>query len=208
MGLFDFLLDDRARVRVRAAKTLPDGTAAKKHGRWREIAHGHKRSPRMKVPLKLNSIDQEHLQELYDAAGIARDELPYTPAYEAIVQGFQDRTFKNADAEQIYGAMLKYVRSSSNSATAAPDDVVSEDQLKQLRAVLSRHAVGGKILPYSDEFAIARAEFLKITQKELTDADFWRMVLRSQGNRRKPASAKRAKVAAAATPADEEDDGE
>jgi hypothetical protein len=161
----------------------------------------------MKVPLKLNSIDQEHLQELYDAAGIARDELPYTTAYEQIVQGFQDRTFKNADAEQIYGAMLKYVRSSSNSATAAPDDVVSEDQLKQLRAVLSRHAVGGKILPYSDEFSIARAEFLKITQKELTDADFWRMVLRSQGNRRKPASAKRAKVAAAA-PADEEDDGE
>ena len=32
----------------------------------------------MKVPLKLNSIDQEHLQELYDAAGVARDELPYT----------------------------------------------------------------------------------------------------------------------------------
>src|SRR5258706_8529305 len=36
------------------------------------------RSQSMKVPLKLNSIDQEHLQELYNAAGVARDELPYT----------------------------------------------------------------------------------------------------------------------------------
>lgn len=158
----------------------------------------------MKVPLKLNSIDQEHLQELYDAAGIARDELPYTPAYEAIVQGFQDRTFKNADAEQIYGAMLKYVRSSSNAATAAPEDAVSEEQLKQLKSVVSKHAIGGKILPYSDEFIAARAEFLKLTGKELSEQDFWRSILRSQGNRRRPP--KRAKVATPA--AEDEDDGE
>jgi hypothetical protein len=160
----------------------------------------------MKVPLKLNSIDQEHLQELYDAAGIARDELPYTPAYEAIVQGFQDRTFKNADAEQIYGAMLKYVRSSSNSATAAPADAIGEEQIKQLRAVLSRYLVGGKILPYSDEFLAARTEFNKVAGTELSEQDFWRSILRSQGNRRRPA-VKRAKVAAPAA-AEDEDDGE
>ena len=41
----------------------------------------------MKVPLKLNSIDQEHLQELYDSAGVARDELPYTPAFDAARAG-------------------------------------------------------------------------------------------------------------------------
>ena len=35
----------------------------------------------MKAPLKLNSIDQEHLQELYNSAGVARDELPYSPAF-------------------------------------------------------------------------------------------------------------------------------
>ena len=39
----------------------------------------------MMTPLKLNSIDQEHLQELYDATGIARDELPYTPAFAQVV---------------------------------------------------------------------------------------------------------------------------
>jgi hypothetical protein len=71
--------------------------------------------------------------------------------------------------------------------------------------VLSRHAAGGKILPYSDEFSIARAEFLKVTQKELTDQDFWRMVLRSQGNRRRPA-VKRAKVAAAPAASDDADE--
>src|SRR5438270_5608242 len=68
----------------------------------------------MKPPLKLNAIDQEHLQELYNASGVARDELPYTPVFEQLVQGFQDRTFKNADAEQVFAALLKYTRSSSN----------------------------------------------------------------------------------------------
>src|ERR1700753_246193 len=101
----------------------------------------------MMTPLKLNAIDQEHLQELYDAAGVARDELPYTPAYDEVVQGFQDRTFKNADPEQLFGAILKYVRSSSNAATEPPPAVVNDDQLKQIKILASRHASGGKILP-------------------------------------------------------------
>src|ERR671919_708467 len=72
----------------------------------------------MRVPLKLNAIEQEHLQELYDAAGVARDELPYSPKFDEVWQGFQDRTFKNAEREQVFGAILKYVRSSSNAASA------------------------------------------------------------------------------------------
>src|SRR5688572_2129173 len=51
----------------------------------------------MRPPLKLSAIDQEHLQELYDASGVARDELPYTDSFEELSQGFQDRTFKNAE---------------------------------------------------------------------------------------------------------------
>src|SRR4029453_9358868 len=86
---------------------------------------------RMKVPLKLNAIDQEHLQELYNSAGVARDELPYTPAFDGLVQGFQDRTFKNADAEQMFGALLKYTRSSKNAATEQPPSSLDEDQLKR-----------------------------------------------------------------------------
>lgn len=158
----------------------------------------------MKPPLKLNAIDQEHLQELYDAAGIARDELPYTPAFDEIVQGFQDRTFKNADPEQLFGAILKYVRSSSNAATDAPAAVVTDDQLKQVKVLSSRHASGGKLLPYSDEFNAARAEFNKLAGTELSEQDFWRSIQRSQGARRKPP--KRTKVAAA--PPDEDDDAE
>jgi hypothetical protein len=158
----------------------------------------------MKVPLKLNSIDQEHLQELYDAAGVARDELPYSPVYDGLCQGFQDRTFKNADPEQVYGALLKYVRSSSNSATELPVSVVSDDQLKQLKAVLSRHLIGGKVLPYSDEFKAAKAEFEKAAGIELLDQDFWRAVLKLQGAKRRP-PAPRKKVAAKV---DDDDDGE
>jgi hypothetical protein len=126
----------------------------------------------MKVPLKLNSIDQEHLQELYDSAGVARDELPYSPTFDELVQGFQDRTFKNADPEQVYGALLKYTRSSKNSATELPPSVVNEDQLKQLKATLSRHLIAGKILPYSDEFKNARAEFAKAAGIDISDQAF------------------------------------
>lgn len=128
----------------------------------------------MKPPLKLNSIDQEHLQELYNAAGVARDELPYTTAFEEIVAGFQDRTFKNADAEQLFGALLKYTRSSGNVATEQPPVALSDDQLKQLKAALSRHLIGGKILPYSDEFNAARAEFIKASGSDMPEGDFWR----------------------------------
>ena len=160
----------------------------------------------MKVPLKLNAIDQEHLQELYDSTGVARDELPYTDSYAQLCEGFQDRTFKNADPEQVYGALLKYVRSSSNAASAElPASAVNDDQLKQLKAVLSRHLIGGKILPYSDEFKNAKAEFQKAASlPELTEQEFWRAILKLQGAKRRP-PAPRKKVA---TPADEEDDGE
>ena len=157
----------------------------------------------MKVPLKLNAIDQEHLQELYDSSGVARDELPYTETFTKLCEGFQDRTFKNADPEQVYGALLKYVRSSSNAATELPPSVVSDDQLKQLKAVLSRHLIAGKILPYSDEFKAAKAEFQKAAGLELSEQDFWRAVLKLQGAKRRP-PAPRKKV----TTADEEDDGE
>ena len=45
----------------------------------------------MRPPLKLNAIEQEHLQELYDAAGVARDELPYTEKFEELWQGVPGR---------------------------------------------------------------------------------------------------------------------
>lgn len=157
----------------------------------------------MKVPLKLNSIDQEHLQELYDAAGVARDELPYSEAFTELVQGFQDRTFKNADPEQVYGALLKYTRSSSNAATELPAALLNDDQMKQMKAVLSRHLIGGKILPYSDEFNAGRNEFNKAAGTDLSEQDFWRAIMRQQGAKRRP-PAPRKKVTAAKS--DEDDD--
>jgi hypothetical protein len=157
----------------------------------------------MRVPLKLNAIEQEHLQELYNAAGVARDELPYTPKFEEIWSGFQDRTFKNAEREQVYGAIIKYVRSSSNASTAQPESKLNEDQLKQLKVMLPRHAKGGKILPYSDEIDAARKEFTKLSSTELTEQEFWQAIMRAQGPKRRPP--KRAKVTA---PAEEEEGGD
>ena len=159
----------------------------------------------MKLPLKLSSIDQEHLQELYDAAGVARDELPYTTKFDDIWQGFQDRTFKNAEREQVFGALLKYTRSSGNAAGEVPETKLNDDQLKQLKALLPRHSKAGKVLPYSEEFENVHKEFMKLSGVELSEKEFWQSIVRSQGAKRKPP--KRAKVATP-VPDDSEDDGE
>lgn len=159
----------------------------------------------MRVPLKLSSIDREHLQELYDSAGIPRDHLPYTEKFDEIWSGFQDRTFKNAEREQVFGALIKYSRSGSHPApedTFSPD--VTDDHLKQIKSLLPRHSKAGKILPYSDEFEAVRSEFNKAAGMQLSERDFWQAILRSQGPKRKPP--KRAKVAEPAVDAD--DDGE
>src|SRR5580700_895084 len=122
----------------------------------------------MRPPLKLSGIDQEHLQELYNAAGIARDELPYSPAFDELCQGFQDRTFKNAHPEQVYSALLKYTRSGTNSAGEPQAAVLNEEQIKRLKAVLPRHAKGGKLVPYSDEFEAAQREGNKLLGMEMS----------------------------------------
>ena len=161
----------------------------------------------MLPPLKLNSIDAEHLQELYDASGIARDELPYTDAYETLWQGFQDRTFKNAEREQLFGAMLKYTRSSSNAAGELPATKLDEEQMKALKLTATRYARGGKLLPYSDELDSAVREFNKVAKTELTAAEFWQSVVRAAGAKRRPPPRKKAAVAAVASD-DADEDGE
>jgi len=157
----------------------------------------------MRLPVKLSSIDQEHLQELYNESGVARDELPYSEAFDKLVQGFQDRTFKNAHHEQVYAALLKHVRSSTNSSTEQLPIPLTEDQLKFIKMVVPRHAKGGKLVPYSDEFEAALKEFNKMANATLTQAEFWRTISRS-ASARKPI-VRRAKVAA---PVAEEDDAD
>lgn len=157
----------------------------------------------MRAPLKLSAIDQEHLQELYDGAGVARDELPYTEAYDKLAEGFQDRTFKNAHPEQLFAAMVKYVRSSSNPSTAAQALKLTDDQLKQLKLLIPRHAKGGKLLPYSDEIEALLKEFNKLSGSETTPHELWLAVVRTQGPKRRPPAA--AKVAVVV---EDDDDGE
>ena len=158
----------------------------------------------MKTPLKLSSIAQDHLQELYQAAGVARDELPYTPQFDELVQGFQDRTFMNAEPEQVFGAILKYVRTGAFPPGELQEGPLSDDQLKQLKAVLSRHLIGGKVLPYSDEFNSARTEFNKHIGSEVSEYDFWRAIIRAQGSKRRPPVRK--KPVAAAKESDDDDE--
>jgi len=159
----------------------------------------------MRPPLKLSAIDQEHLQELYDQCGIARDELPYTEMFDSLCQGFQDRTFKNAHHEQVFAALLKYVRSGGNPAKENRDPLtLTEDHVKQIKTLLPRHAKGGKLLPYGDEFESAHKEFVKLSGKELVAAEFWRAVSKSASPKRKPPVRKA--VAAAVVAAGDDDD--
>ena len=156
------------------------------------------------IPLKLSAIDQEHLQELYDAAGIARDELPYTESFESIWTGFQDRTFKNASRDQLYAALLKYTRSSTNSSKPSESVALTDDQRKLLKTILVRHSAGGKVLPYSDGFNTALKEFNKQAVMELAEQDFWKVVSGGSSGKRKPPK----RAVKVAKEADEEDDAE
>jgi hypothetical protein len=158
----------------------------------------------MRPPLKLSAIDQEHLQELYDSIGVARDELPYTEAFDRLWMGFQDRTFKNAEREQLYVAICKHVRSSTVAAGKAGEVTVSDDEIKLLKGVLPRHCKGGKLIPYSDEFELARKEFGKLLSRDLEGVEFWRAVCKAQGAKRAPPP-RRAKVAVARDDADDEE---
>jgi hypothetical protein len=150
----------------------------------------------MKTALKLSEIEQEHLQELYNAVGVPRDELPYTPAYEQLIKDFQDRTFKNADGEQVFSALLKYGR--TGSFAGDPDMIatpLNEEQAKQLKLVMVRHGSAGKLLPYSDAFNTARNEFNKVSGMTLSEAEFWQLVMKTGGRRRPPPPRKKKAVA-------------
>lgn len=136
------------------------------------------------TPLKLSAIDQEHLQELYDASGIARDELPYTEAYETLWVGFQDRTFKNASRDQLYAALLKYTRSSSNASKPSEGAPLNDDQKKMLKTLVSKHGASGKLLPYTPGFDAALKEFNQQSGLSLSEQEFWKAA--SGGNKRRP----------------------
>jgi hypothetical protein len=157
------------------------------------------------IPLKLSAIAQEHLQELYDGAGIARDELPYTETFESIWSGFQDRTFMNASRDQLYAALLKYTRSSTNSAKPSDAVPLTDDQKKTLKTMVTRHGSGGKLLPYSDAFASALKDFNHHAGASLSEHDFWRAISGSGSGKRRPPIKRAVKVA---KEADDEDDGE
>lgn len=148
----------------------------------------------MRPSLKLNAIEQEHLQELYDAAGVARDELPYSESFDKLCQDFQDRAFKNADPEQVYGALIKYVRSSTCSSSKPEAPQLTPEQVKQLKLVLKKHAKAGKVLPYSSEFEAAMKEFNTVGGLNLSTRDFWMAIAGTQARSRRP-GAKAAKAA-------------
>ncbi|MGE5608775.1 MAG: hypothetical protein ACM359_05955 [Bacillota bacterium] len=139
----------------------------------------------MRVPLRLSAIEQEHLQELYNATGVARDELPYTAQFDQLWQDFHNRTFKNADREQVFAAILRYVKSSSCSAGEVDVVALSEEQAGRIKDVVRRHSKGGRLLPYSSEFEAALADFTALTKTTLSLREFWLAICQAQGRPRR-----------------------
>jgi hypothetical protein len=139
----------------------------------------------MRVSLRLSAIEQEHLQELYDATGVARDELPYTAQFEKLWQDFHDRTFKNADREQVFAAILRYVKSSSCAAGEVDAVTLSEEQAGKVKDIIRRHTKGGRLLPYSSEFEAAMGDFAALTKTTLSPREFWLAVCQTQGRPRR-----------------------
>ena len=160
----------------------------------------------MRPSLKLNAIEQEHLQEVYDAAGVARDELPYTEKFENLCQEFQDRAFKNAEPEQVYAALLKYTRTGGHAPTDQGPSNLTPEQIKQLKMDLRRHSRAGKVLPYSSEFEAALKEFNAHAGTNMSPGEFWQSILRCQNRSRRPP--KRGAKPKVEREEDVEDDGE
>jgi hypothetical protein len=130
--------------------------------------------------------------------------LPYTEAFETVWQGFQDRTFKNATRDQLYAALLKYTRSSTNSSKPTEPVPLTDEQKKLLKLMVAKHGTGGKVLPYTEGFEGARKDFNKQASLELSELDFWKAIS-GAGSKRRPPARKTTKVAKAD---DDEDDGE
>ena len=153
--------------------------------------------------LKLNDIEQEHLQDVYNATGIPREELPYSEAYTKLCQDFQDRVFKNAGPEQVFGALLKYGRAGSFQANQVAHASVTPDLSKILKTTVRKHGKAGKVLPYSSEFDSALAEFNKVSGLNLSARDFWLSICKSQAKPRALPPRKKVKKEV-----EEEEDGE
>ncbi len=148
----------------------------------------------MALPLKLSAIEQQHLQELYDAAGVPRDSLPYTEALDQMCRDFQDRAFKNAGPAQVYGALVKYIKSSNCPKGAVVEVIIEEPLATNLKRVRDHRVGKAKIAPYTSEFESARKEFINATGIEMTESEFYRGL--RLASERPPARARRV----AATP--------
>jgi len=144
----------------------------------------------MLPPLKLNDIEQEHLQEVYDAAETPREELPYSPAFDKLCQDFQDRAFKNAQPQQIYMALIKYTRVGSHPSGASVA-VITPEQFKTLKLIIKKHGMSGRLIPYTDEFESSRAEFNKTCGLALENRDIWLAITKSQPKPRVPVKTKK-----------------
>jgi len=128
------------------------------------------------IQLKLGSIEQEHLQEMYEATGVPREDLPYSPAFSLLCQSFQDRTFKNADEGQVYHAIIKYVRSSRCAKSRGAEPDAPGERVERARMLKSQRPLVGTLRPYTSEFDAARAEFTRKGGGELSPNEFWRVV--------------------------------
>lgn len=146
----------------------------------------------MSVPLKLGSIEQQHLQELFDAADVMRDDLPYSPELAQVCRDFQDRTFKNANEAQVYGALLKYVRSGRRQKSASPAaPAATPDRLEHAKLLRAQRQSMPKLQPYTRDFDSARAGFARNGGPDLSPNEFWcvaRLASASAGARRRTAA--------------------
>ena len=153
----------------------------------------------MSVPLKLGLIEQQHLQELYEAAGVPRDELPYSAELARLSRDFQDRTFKNAGEAQVYGAMVKYVRSSHRGVGAkAKAPAPPRERQEQARVLKAQRPDGPRLEPYTPAFEHARQWFAR-NGTELSPQEFWQVV-RLAGARGPASNARRAAEPAGTPP--------
>ena len=119
----------------------------------------------MKAPLKLNAIDQEHLQELYNSAGVARDELPTSEAFDSRGQtGLGRLALKRKDTALALRSFRSALATKPADAAAAHADLAEALLATGQTAEAKRETL--EALEIAPSFERAQDLLLKITESQ------------------------------------------
>lgn len=127
----------------------------------------------------LSRAHEEHIRELLQAAGMARDLLPYTPEFDSLKGDFYLRAFRKMSDAEFWRAVVNVAKKGGvrgkRSSIRAPS--LTQEQRETLRRLLPVPIGERDKLPYGDKFPKFVRGFNSETGLALTEREVWLAVL-------------------------------